>query len=137
MIRRILIGGLLITAFQIGIYTLILYTGYSSGKESYEFDLVAQLSIVSFGLLLFVINLLVAIINRRFWTWAMITIIVSLFAIDLVKDSSSWESYLFNFAGIVTIFSKFAIEKLILVFTNKINSGFVPIQLSDDPTLKP
>ena len=139
MIKRILVNGLLTSVLQIGFYALVIYTCWSVTKlihdpqkmtyeETYEFNFTAELSIVFFGLLLLVTNLLIAIINRRYWTWAVITVLTSIFVIDWIRnfESNTWETSLFTFAWILTIFSKFAIEKMVHVISKKIESGFIP-----------
>jgi hypothetical protein len=83
---------------------------------------------IFFGLLLVATNLLIAIINRRFWTWATIIALALLFTIGGIKDFefSQWRTSLFMFASLtLTIFSKFAIESGIKMFTKWIDSGFV------------
>lgn len=135
MLRRILVNGLLTSILQIGVYALILYSGWSVGKlnheptsqEINEFMFELELTSIFFGLLLVAANLLIAIINRRFWTWATIIGLVSFFFIGWIKDFefSEWKTALDLLAVILTIFSKFAIEKGINMFTRWIDSGFV------------
>jgi hypothetical protein len=135
MLKRILVNGLLTSILQIGVYVLIIYNGWSVGKliheptseEIYEFTFELELTSIFFGLLLVAANLLIAIINRQFWTWATIIALASFLFIGWIRhfEFSEWRTSLFMFAGILTVFSKFVVEKSINMFTKWIDSGFV------------
>jgi hypothetical protein len=137
-VKRILMDGLLTTFLQIVFYSLLLFAGWTlmqlihdpTNEEIYEFNFGAELSIVFLGLPLLAANLLFAIINRRFWTRAAIIVLTSILVIGWIRDfkHSNLLSSLLTVALILTIISKFAIEKLVLLIIKKINSGFVPNQ---------
>jgi hypothetical protein len=138
MVRRILMDGLLTTVLQIVLYALMLYIGWSlinlihepTPEEIYEFNFGAQLSIVMLGLPLLAANVIFSIINKRLWTQIAIIGFAIVLAIGWIKDyeASSLLSILLTAAPILTIISKFTIEKLVYSVIKKVNSGFIPNQ---------
>ena len=124
MIKRLLINGLLTTGLQIGIYYAVLYFGWTIGKliheptkltltEAIEFGLLIKLSLILFGTMLLVTNVLAALINRRVLTWGLLCIITLLYLIGWGEDFNAWpwKTTLFLVAGLFTIFIKFTVDK--------------------------
>jgi hypothetical protein len=124
MIKRLLINGLLTTGLQIAIYYAVLYFGWTIGKlvheptkltltEAIEFGLLIKLSLILFGTMLLVTNILAALINRRYLTWGLLCVITVLYLIGWGEDFEAWpwKTALFLVAGLFTIFTKFTIDK--------------------------
>ena len=124
MLKRLLINGLLTTGLQIVIYYAVLYFGWTIGKviheptkltitEAIEFGLLIKLSLILFGTMLLVTNVLAALINRKFWTWGLLCIITILYLVGWGEDFDTWpwKTTLFLIAGLFTIFVKFMIDK--------------------------
>jgi glucan phosphoethanolaminetransferase (alkaline phosphatase superfamily) len=138
MVRRILMIGFLTTTLQIIIFILIIFLGWSVVRSIHDvheeeinrLNFGAQIYIIGLGFILFVTNLLIAIINRPFWTRVVMAILISIFVIGLITSFQygSWDTTLLSFGCTLTVILKFAIEKLILLTFKKINSGFAPNQ---------
>jgi hypothetical protein len=124
MVKRFLINGLLTTGLQIAIYYAMLYFGWKIGKliheptkltiiEAIEFGLIIKLSLILFGTMLLVTNILAALINNKFLTWGLICIMTVLYLIGWGEDFNTWpwKTTLFLIAGLFTIFIKFTVDK--------------------------
>ena len=124
MLKRLLINGLLTTGLQIIIYYAVLYFGWTIGKliheptkltliEAIEFGLLIKLSLILFGTMLLVTNVVASLFNNKFLTWGLLCIMTLLYLIGWGEDFDSWprKTTLFLIAGLFTIFIKFAVDK--------------------------
>lgn len=124
MLKRLLINGLLTTGLQIIIYYAVLYFGWTIGKliheptkltliEAIEFGLLIKLSLILFGTMLLVTNVVASLLNNKFLTWGLLCTVTLLYLIGWGEDFDSWpwKTTLFLIAGLFTIFIKFTIDK--------------------------
>ena len=124
MLKRLLINGLLTTGLQIIIYYAVLYFGWTIGKliheptkltliEAIEFGLLIKLSLILFGTMLLVTNVVTSLFNNKVLTWGLLCIMTLLYLIGWGEDFDSWpwKTTLLLIAGLFTIFIKFTIDK--------------------------
>jgi hypothetical protein len=135
MIKRLSITGILSTLLQIGLYYFVLYFGWTFGQliheptkltiiEAIGFGVVIKLSIIIFGTMLLVTNILTAIVNRKIFTWTLLCIMTFIYLVGWGEDFQTWpwKTSLFLIAGIFTIFSKFFIDKTLIGMIDKIKA---------------
>ncbi|MBS1490177.1 MAG: hypothetical protein JSS93_06605 [Bacteroidetes bacterium] len=126
MIERILFNGLLTTVIHLILYVVFLYGGWSMGKlihapkeitiiELESFGIEIILSFWLFAILLFVANIISAVINKNQWTYSLLAVAALLYALGWSEDFNSWpwQTALFIIAGVITIFFKFFIDRKI------------------------
>jgi hypothetical protein len=124
MLKRLLINGLLTTGLQIIIYYAVLYFGWTIGKiiheptkltliEAIGFGLLIKLSLILFGTMLLVTNVVASLFNNKVLTWGLLCIMTLLYLIGWGEDFDSWprKTTLFIIAGLFTIFIKFTVDK--------------------------
>jgi hypothetical protein len=108
MIKRLLINGLLTTGLQIIIYYAVLYFGWTIGKliheptkltliEAIEFGLLIKLSLILFGTMLLVTNVVASLFNNKVLTWGLLCIMTLLYLIGWGEDFDSWPWTIYNF----------------------------------------
>src|SRR5690606_7156970 len=124
MFKRLLINGLLTTGLQIIIYYAVLYFGWTIGKliheptkltliEAIEFGLLIKLSLILFGPMLLVTNVVASLLNSKFLTWGLLCIMTLLSLLGSGEDFDSWpcKTTSFLIARLFTVFIKFTIDK--------------------------
>jgi hypothetical protein len=123
MIKRILINGLLTTVVQIVFYVIILYLfatfgalifdsqGFAKGIENIGYSVI--MSVLLLGTILLPVNLILSIINKKVWTFGLLTIVAAIYFIAWIEDFSNWPwtTVLFLLVGLTTIYLKFFLDK--------------------------
>jgi hypothetical protein len=123
--KRLLFSGLT-TTFQITTYWLVFYIGAKVGTEIHQptrmsiyeltgFAAMAKLSIITFGIIAVVINVIDATMQNKRLTWILVTFAtVGGVAFWLPQVSYiPYKSVLFTVAGVTGLYSKFIIENLL------------------------
>jgi len=97
------------------------------GVDVFDGDMLGlQISVIIFGLLLLITNILISIINKRFWTWLLVVLASMLYVINILGWEFQLTTILYSIIGPLTIASKFLLEKMISLFLRKIQNGFIP-----------
>jgi hypothetical protein len=126
MIKRILYQAVLGTIIQIALYVVILYFA------KYSLDLLTDdkyilmdhygilLSTFIFVIILFVQNILVAVIDKKWFRWLTIFIVLIFYIIAWGENFNNWpiRTIIYLISGIVVILIKVYIDT---VLTNRIN----------------
>jgi hypothetical protein len=123
MIRRILLYGFLTTGIQILLYIIFIYLGWTVGRlfhdpeklsiiEVLEFGVIVKISILFFGIMLLLANLLSALINRRLWNKGLLFVLILLYLIGCGEYFAiwPWKTTLFLIAGLITIIFRSTID---------------------------
>jgi hypothetical protein len=116
-LKRILIFGLLASGLQLLIYFLVLFLIRLLGILFSNPDIISEyglyLSIIIFGIMLIIQNLLTTIINRNWFTWTTIILTLLIYFIGWGEDFNSWpvKTIIYLIFGTLTIFSKFYLDR--------------------------
>lgn len=120
MIKRILLFGLLATVIQITFYFLFLKLiqfvqtiTITDIHREYISNYGIELSVVIFTVILIVQNITTALINKKWFTWTALTLVTIFYLIGWGEGLNSWpvKTVLFLLVGILTLISKFSIDK--------------------------
>ena len=121
MLKRILIFGILASVIQIVMYSLILkMTQLIQMIFITERDLISdfsiRLSIVLLSTIILVQNILTSIINRNWFNWFALGIVIFIYIIGWGENFSSWpiKTIIYFIAGFIVLFSKPFIDKKLI-----------------------
>lgn len=123
--KRILIFGLLASGLQLLSYFLVLFLlrllGILFSNSDFISDYGLYLSIIIFGIMLLVQNVLTTIINRNWFTWTCIVLTLLIYFIGWGEDFNSWPvmTIIYLIFGTLTILSKFYIDRQLANYIDK------------------
>lgn len=125
MNRRILIS-FITSAAQTMVYYIVFYIGGTIAKMIHEpkrmtiseavgFGAFLNFSIMAFGIIMITINLIDALANQRRWTWGLLISITAFYLIYWGQGIRyiPFKTGLFLMTGLISIYSKIPIEKLL------------------------
>ncbi len=119
--KRILINAIVGTMIQMTFFILTLYLSkttldfFSTNKYHHISHFHIQLSSSIFAIMLIVQNLLTALINRAWFNWFSIFVVLTIYTIGWGEDFNSWplKTIIFIGLGIITVIGKLFIDQKI------------------------
>jgi hypothetical protein len=121
MLRRMLFLVLGTTVIQVVVYTILLQSGLFIEKLAYipkhgvvNWGLTILYSVVLFSEIVFSLNLLTAVINRKWLSYAAIILAITIYVIAWGEDFDThrYRTSFLILAGIISITIKLSIDKL-------------------------
>lgn len=126
MSRRITVS-VITSLFQTIVYYVVFYVAGVIGtlirdpaqmtiSEAVGFSAFFKFSIIAFGVIITVMNLIDALVNQKRWTWILVVLVTVFYVIYWGQDIRyiPFKTGLFLLAGVVAIYAKFPGEKLLL-----------------------
>lgn len=128
MIKRLLMFGLLASVIQVMFYLLILKTmqlvqaiTITEEHKEYISNYGITLSVIIFIAIVTLQNISTTLINRKWFTWTALILVTTFYFVGWGEGINSWpiKTILFLIAGIVTLTSKFLIDKILVKWKTK------------------